>query len=177
MIYLVAGLLVGVILGYLYMKNQFGKNYVPKHDFDIAQKTITDLQIENARRLSKEEVESGYVSRQLYENVRASLQSADGRTEQIAATVKEQQQRIIQLTGETNEKYSKVEVEKNYVARESFDIIRQKLHAAETDLDEKERNILRLNSELTELQQKENHLNDKLNTFKNELENLHSTMR
>jgi DNA recombination protein RmuC len=179
MIYLslLIGIVIGAILGYLFAKNGIAGNYVVKSDFDDAQKVISDLRIENAKRISKEELESAYVSKELYNNNYGLLEEAKASAQYLNDTITGQQQIIIRLTGESNEKLTKLEVEKNYVARESFDIVSRKLSSAETQLASKENDILRLNNELTEQLQKEEHLNDKLNIFKGELEIVHTNMR
>jgi len=78
------------------------------------------------------------------------------------------------LTSESQQRLTKLEVEGNYVAKDSFDIVNRKLTTAETELGKKEQTILDLSNQLTELEQKEEHLNEKLTTFKDELEALHT---
>jgi len=87
---------------------------------------------------------------------------------------KKQQDTILTLTKESEQKISKQEIGQNYVSKESFDIVNMNLSDAEEELRKKDQTILTLNNQLTKLQQEEKNLNEKLTTFKTELENLHT---
>jgi len=87
---------------------------------------------------------------------------------------KTQQDTILTLTKESEQKISKQEIGQNYVSKESFDIVNMKLSVAEEELRKRDQTILTLNNQLTKLQQEEKNLNEKLTTFKTELENLHT---
>ncbi len=171
---LLIGLVIGGIFGYFIFKLTLQKSFVPKTDLDTAEEKISALQLENATRLSKDEVATKYITKELHDNINSNLATANKNLETELATNKEHQATILRLTGESEQKLSKTEVEKNYVAKDSFDIVNRKLDTAETELGKREQIILDLNNHLTELQQKEEHLNEKLTTFKEELESLHT---
>jgi DNA recombination protein RmuC len=172
--YLLIGLLIGGVFGYLLLKLAFQKNHVSKSEFDAAVKTISELRLENAVRLSKDEVATKYVSKEFHDSINSNLLTANQSLEKETKANKEHQATILRLTSESEQKLSKMEVEQNYIAKDSFDIINRKLTTAESELGKKEQTILDLNNQLTELQQKEEHLNEKLTTFKKELEDLHT---
>jgi len=174
LLYLIIGPVIGGFIGYFIVKLTLQKGFVPKTDLDIAEEQISALQLDNATRLSKEEVSAKYVSKELHDNINANLTTANKNLDAEVATNKEQQATILRLTSESEQKLSKTEVEKSYVAKESFDIVNRKLDTAETELGKRGLTILDLNNKLTELQQKEEHLNEKLTTFKEELEGLHT---
>jgi DNA recombination protein RmuC len=69
---------------------------------------------------------------------------------------------------------SKDEIAQSYVAKESFEIVNRNLETANLELGKRDKTILDLNNLLTKLQEKETYLNDKLTTFKEELEGLHT---
>lgn len=172
-LYLLLGLFIGGLLSYFIFKLTLQKGFVPKTDLDEAEKKISALHLDNAMKLSKEEVEQKFVTRELHESISANLTTAKEDFEKEKKSNETNQLTILRLTGESVQKLTKTEVEQNYVARESFDIINRKLTTAEGDLGKREQTILDLNNQLTELQQKEEHLSEKLTTFKEELEGLH----
>jgi len=173
-LYLLTGLVIGGFFGYVILKLMFQKNHVSKSEFEAAEKTISELRLENAVRLSKDELATKYVSKDLHDSINSNLITATQNLEKEITINKEHQATILRLTSETEQKLSKLEVEQNYVAKDTFDIINRKLSTAEAELDKREQTILSLNNQLTELIQKEKHLNEKLTTFKNELEDLHT---
>lgn len=69
---------------------------------------------------------------------------------------------------------SKDEIAQSYVAKESFEIVNRNLETANLELGKRDKTILDLNNLLTKLQEKETYLNEKLTTFKEELEGLHT---
>lgn len=172
--YLLIGLVIGGLFGYFIFKLTLQKSFVPKADLDEAERKISALQLDNATRLSREEVEAKFVSKELHDSINANLATANKNLDAATATNNEHQATILRLTGESEQKLTKAEVEQNYVAKDSFDIINRKLTTAETELRKREQTILDLNNQLTELQKEEEHLNDKLTTFRKELEGLHT---
>ncbi len=164
----------GLLLSYLLIKLRIQKNYVPKKDFEVCEETITELKLDNATRISKEEVASNYVTKELYESVLSNLTTANKNLEAATTTNNTHQQNIIRLTSESEQKLTKAEVENKYVAKESYEIVSKKLSSAESELDKRNQTILHLNNQLTQLEQKEAHLNEKLTAFKDEIENLHT---
>ena len=172
-IYLLIGLIVGGLMGYFIFKISLQKNFTSNSEFNSLQNALSDLKIENAKRISREELMQNYISKELYESVNSALASAkDDSANEKKETIKNQAA-ILKLTGESEQKLSKAEVESNYVAKDSFDIINRKLNSAESELIKRNEVIVGLNNQLTELQQKEEYLNEKLTTFKTELESLH----
>ena len=174
LLYLIIGLVIGGLIGYFIVKLTLQINFIPKTDLDLAEEKISVLQLDNATRLSKEEVSARYVSMELHDNINANLTIANKNLEAEIKSNKEHQSTILRLTSESEQKLSKIEVEKNYVAKDTFDIVNRKLDTAEIELGKREQTILNLNNQLTELQQKEEHLNEKLTIFKQELETLHT---
>lgn len=69
---------------------------------------------------------------------------------------------------------SKEEIAQGYVAKESFEIVNRNIEIANIELGSREKTILDLNKLLTKFQEKETHLNEKLTTFKEELDGLHT---
>jgi DNA recombination protein RmuC len=63
---------------------------------------------------------------------------------------------------------------KGYVAKESYDLISGRLTKAEAYLDENQKKILELNLKVTIFSEQEKSLNEKLTTFKAEIERLHT---
>jgi DNA recombination protein RmuC len=171
---LIIGLLTGGLIGYFIVKLTLQKSFVPKTDFDLAEEKISALQLDNATRLSKDEVSAKYVSKELHDNVNTNLFTANKNLEAEIATNKDHQVTILRLTSESEQKLSKAEVEKNYVAKDSFEIVNGKLNKAETELGNREKTIRELSDQLIEFQQKEEQLNQKLTSFKEELEALHT---
>lgn len=170
---LITGIITGGVIGYFLVRLMLIKNFAHKKELDEAEEKISALQLENAIRLSKEEISEKYVSKELHESIYANLLTASRNLEAQLQTNKEQQAAILKLTSESEQKLTRPEVEKNYISKETFEIVSRKLTSAESDLAKKEQSILDLNNQLTEFRQKEEHLNEKLSTFKSELEALH----
>jgi DNA recombination protein RmuC len=172
-LYLFIGLIIGVFLGYFILKSIYHQKFVSRADLDEAEKKISLLQLENAARLSKAEVDQNYVTKGLHDLVSSSLTATNDNFEKEKKINETNRETILRLTRESEQKLTRKEVEDNYVAKDSFDIVNRKLNAAETELEKKEQAILELNSQVTEFEQKEKHLNEKITTFKEELEELH----
>ena len=142
--YLIIGLGTGAVTGYFILKTTLQKKYILKGEFDAVKEQLTALQVDTAKRISKDELTQNYVPKELFEVINTSLAE------------------------------TKAGIENNYVAKNSFNIINSKLGLAETELSKKEETILTLNTQLTTLEQREEHLNEKLDIFKTELESLHT---
>jgi DNA recombination protein RmuC len=170
---LTTGSIIGALLGYFMAKAFLLKNFISRELFDKAESELSKLRIENATRISKDELLNSYVSRELFVTVEHSLSAANEDFIKKEEESDKFRDRVIQLTAESEQKLSKEEIEKNYVAMKSFEIVNRKLTAAEDQLRKRDDTILQLNNDLTELRKEEEHLNDKLNTFKSELEELH----
>lgn len=84
------------------------------------------------------------------------------------------EEKISALQSENDTRLPKDEVAKNYVAKGSFEIVNESLKTANLELGKRDKTILDLNNQLTKLQEKETFLNEKLTTFKEELEGLHT---
>ncbi len=172
-IYILTGLVLGGLISFLIFKLIVQKNYILKTEFENLQFEVSNLRIENATRLTKEEVSNSFVSKDLHNNINDSLTALkDDLQKEKDANLKHQTS-ILQLTGESEQKLSKTEVERNYVAKETFDIVSGKLKIAEDKLTERTQTILELNNQLTKLKEQEENLNEKLTIFKTEVESLH----
>lgn len=171
--YLITGVALGVVLGYFIIKLLLQKNFISRKEFDMLQEENTSLKLDNAKRLSAEEVSLKYVSRELHNSVISNLNDAreeikKGKDENASLMAT-----VLKLISESEQKLTREEVEQGYVARNSFDIIRNKLEKAEKDLGENTQIILDLTNKLTEFREQEKNLNEKLTTFKEEIEQLH----
>jgi DNA recombination protein RmuC len=172
-LYILLGIAIGLILGYLFVKLNMQRNYTHKNEFTELEKLVSSLQIENATRLSKQEVSDNFVIRDLYDSVNSNLSTSNDNLEKERKANDGHQATILRLTSESEQKLTKIEVEQNYVPKDTFNIIYRKLSNTESELKNKEDLNINLNSQLAELKQKEEHLNEKLTTFKDELESLH----
>ena len=76
---LLIGLVIGGLIGYFIYKLTLQKSFVPKTDLNTAQEKISALQLENATRLSKDEVATKYVSKELHDNINSNLAIAKDR--------------------------------------------------------------------------------------------------
>jgi DNA recombination protein RmuC len=173
-LFLIVGIIVGGILGYFIFKSFLSKSYVLKTELDKLQTENSQLKVDVATRITKDELSNNYVSKELFAALQKNL---DGANEDVEAKKKEiasHQEKILSLTSESEQKLTKEEVAKSYVPKESFEIIRTKLGNAESDLIEKNDAILELNNQLTELRSAEEALNEKLTTFNKEIEALHN---
>jgi DNA recombination protein RmuC len=173
-IYLIFGIAIGGILAFFILKLVFAKKFVPRKEFDDLQSENSQLKIDLATRISKEKLSNDYVTKELHEALNKNLDTANKEIENYKKDVLSKQETILRLTTESEQKLSKDEVGKSYVAKESFEIVRGKLSNAEDDLEEKNNTILELSKQLTELRSAEEALNDKLTTFKKEIESLHN---
>jgi len=172
-IYISIGLVLGGLIGFLIFKLILQKNYVPKTEFEKLQNEFSALRVDNATRLTKDEVSKTYISKELHDSVNAGLTTLKDDLQKEKDANTKHQASILQLTGESEQKLSKAEVERNYVAKETFDIVNGKLKDAENDLTDNTQTILDLNNQLTKLREQEQNLNEKLTTFKKEVEALH----
>ncbi len=142
--------------------------------FFILNGRIQKHKLENSARLSQEEVKLNYVNRDLHNSLAENLAKAQLALEKEISDNDSHQATILRITGESQNKFTKDEVEKNYVGRESFEIINGKLVESKQDISKKDETILKLTRDLESFQRKEEHLNEKLTTFKRELEELHT---
>lgn len=173
-LFLITGIIVGVILGYFIFKSFLSKSYVLKAELDRLQSENSQLKIEIATRTTKDELANNYVSKDLFAAFQKNLDNANEDIEAKKNEIRSYQEKILSLTSESEQKLTKDEVVKSYVPKESFEIIRTKLVNAESDVNEKNDAILELNNQLTELRSAEEALNEKLTTFNKEIEALHN---
>ena len=173
-LFLITGIIVGVILGYFIFKSFLSKSYVLKAELDRLQSENSQLKIEIATRTTKDELANNYVSKDLFAAFQKNLDNANEDIEAKKNEIRSYQEKILSLTSESEQKLTKDEVVKSYVPKESFEIIRTKLVNAESDVNEKNDAILELNNQLTELRLAEEALNEKLTTFNKEIEALHN---
>jgi uncharacterized membrane-anchored protein YhcB (DUF1043 family) len=64
-LYLFTGLVLGVIIGYFIAKLTIIKNYSPRSAYNDLSDENTKLKLENASRLSKEDVSANFVHKEL----------------------------------------------------------------------------------------------------------------
>jgi DNA recombination protein RmuC len=123
--------------------------------------------------LFRSHVQKDFVSHALHENAMLNANESKENFQRERLENLSNRQTILQLTRESEQKFSRSEIDKAYVAKEAFDLISEKLNAAEEELGIKEKNILFLSGQVTGLNKKEEYLNDKISTFQKELEQLH----
>lgn len=174
---LLLGLLGGLLLGYLLVRLALLKNYVPKALQEQTLQQLTAAQLQLAGRVSKEELAAGFVSRELYENVTGGLREAHNSLDAEVEANRAHQASLLRLTAESEQKLSKAAVAQDYVARESFVLLQQKLAGQEATAQQQEQTILDLNRQLTVFRQQEVYLNEKIGLFRKELEELHARSR
>jgi DNA recombination protein RmuC len=172
-IYLALGILVGGALEYFILKYNLTKNFISRKEFEALQSENVQLKIDLSGHISKEELSNNYISKDLHEAINNNLIDAKRENEDYKKDNLSQQEKILMLTSESEQKLSKEEVSRSYVPKESFEIVRNKLSNAEDDLEEKDRAILGLSNQVTELRSSEEALNEKLTTFHEEIEALH----
>jgi hypothetical protein len=117
MIYLIlvaVGIIAGSVFTYLIFKLSISKNYVGRDKFDTLQSEATRLLLENATRVSKEDIAMRYVSKELHTEISTQLVSAKSMLAENVETNKQIQNRIVQLTAESEQKLTKQEIEHNY---------------------------------------------------------------
>lgn len=119
-IYISIGLIFGYFFGLLIYKLKLQKEYVSKNELEILKTELETIRIENASRLTRDQVSQ------------------------------------------------------SYVPKESFEIVNGNLTTANFELFKREQTILDLSNQLTALQGKENELNEKLTTFRDEITALHT---
>src|SRR6266542_4064902 len=139
------------------------------------QTTILHITGQLEQKISKTEVEQNYVTKELYDAIASNLTTANNNLQKEREANEKHQATILRITGELEQKISKTELEQNYVAKESFEIVNRKLDSAEEDLEKKDATILEFSNQLTELQKKEEFLNEKLENQKNEIEEFRKT--
>jgi len=166
-VFLFIGLIIGGSLGYLLVKVILQKNFVPLQDLNNANEIIDRLKLEIASRIPGVEIQEKFVSKELFNAVDLNLQTVNDKLTQANAT-------ILRLTAESEQKFSRSDIDQNYVSKKSFDIIEKALEEAKTSLSISSNEISKLNNELTELRKNEEFLNEKLTTFKGELEKLYA---
>lgn len=173
-LFLIFGIIIGSILGYFILKFYLSKSYVLKAEFDKLLSENSQLKVEIAYRTTKDELSNNYVSKELFAALQQNLDSVNEDIEAKKIEITSYQEKILNLTSESEQKLSKDEVARLYVPKDSFEIIRTKLVNAESGLTEKNDTILELNNQLTELRSAEEALNEKLTTFNKEIEALHN---
>src|ERR1700743_544670 len=127
LIYLIAGALLGGVIGYFLFRLMLLRNYVAKLQADELQRQLSALQLLNASQLSKAEVEQRYVSRELYEAINANLIVATESTQKEKDVNEKHLATILRITAESEQKLSRGEVEQNYVPKDTFQVVSRKL--------------------------------------------------
>ena len=110
-LYILLGIAIGLILGYLLVKLNIQRNYNHKNEFTELEKLVSSLQIENATRLSKQEVADNFVTRELYDSINSNLSTSNNNLEKERTANEGHQATILRLTSESEQKLTKIEVE------------------------------------------------------------------
>jgi DNA recombination protein RmuC len=171
---LLLGLLSGAIIGYFAARLFILKNYCPKSDYEGTVAENAKLKLDNATRLAKDEVSLSFVHKDVHQHVSNSLQSANDEIKQLKNATSTHQASLMLLTAESSAKLSKSEVEKSYVAKEAFDLLQTKLTSTEATLSEQDSTILGLHKDLKAIEEKDKFLEEKLTTFRTEIDQLHN---
>ncbi|MBZ4191304.1 DNA recombination protein RmuC [Niabella beijingensis] len=148
-LYLLSGIIIGAAIGYLVARKLLAAALIPRSVAEELQKKIGLLEQSNASRLSREEIQQQYVSREAAELLQENIRVLQEELKDEKWAVHQHQKELLNLTREAEQKFSKGEVE------------------------ERDRQILQLNSELVTLKEKEAGLKEKLELFATELEKLH----
>lgn len=74
-VFLITGFIIGAGLGYLIARLILQKNFAPQTDVAEARQKVQALQLENARKVSQEEIGQKYIQKQLYDHVSDKLQT------------------------------------------------------------------------------------------------------
>ncbi|PWU03762.1 MAG: DNA recombination protein RmuC [Bacteroidetes bacterium] len=158
------GILTG-ILGYLLCRVILIKRYVSKSDYRSIESELLKLRIDSAAMLTKEEVSTKYIAKELYDLVNSNLKNANDK-------LSDQQTKIEEAIAESEKKLSKEEISDKYVPKESFELLRTRANSKEDEVEEKNEKILELNNSISELHAENDALNEKMNSFKAELKNI-----
>ncbi|RAI99377.1 DNA recombination protein RmuC [Chitinophaga skermanii] len=97
---LVGGLILGGLVGYFVGKLQGGSGSVSKLQFEQLQSQFSQLQIESAQKLSKQEVDAKYVSRELHQHTMLQLREQDSERGDLKMTVQMKDNEILDLNTE-----------------------------------------------------------------------------
>lgn len=148
-IYILTGLALGALAGYFIARWLLLATFVPKQEADEVRARVRLLEQENATSVSKEEIEKRFIHRELAGHYLARIQELQERLKDAEETRRQQQEELLRLTRESEQKVPRSVVE------------------------EKELQLLQLKTALTARDEKERALNEKLELFHNELEQLH----
>jgi DNA recombination protein RmuC len=146
-LYILLTVIVMGVIYFLIFKFLIQKNYVSKNAFEDLQVELAAMRIESSNRLSKEDVAANYVTREYFDSINESLREAKDELQHERKENLLHQGTILKLTTESEQKISKVDLEQNYVAKETYDIVSHKLIQAETVLEENGDTIIKLTAE------------------------------
>jgi uncharacterized membrane-anchored protein YhcB (DUF1043 family) len=91
---LLIGLVIGGLLGYFILKLTLQKNFVAKNLLHEVETKISALQLDNAKRLSKEEIAEKFVSKELNDNINSNLTIVNQALEKEIADNKKHQKAV-----------------------------------------------------------------------------------
>ena len=148
-IYFTSGLVIGALLCFIFLRLYYSSKFTDRKLLEISSAEANELRLKMAGLPSRAEVE------RLNEELKKSSET------------------ILAITRESEQKISKEELEKNYIDLRAFSIKSQESDVLKAEVDEKNRLILDLSTQLTELRKQEENLNDKLTTLRSEIENIH----
>lgn len=148
-IYFAWGLTLGALLCFVLLRLYYSSKFTDRKILDNSVAEVNELQLKIAGLPSREEVE------RLNEELRKSTET------------------ILAITRESEQKISKEELERNYVDVKAFNIRSKESEELKNEVEQKNKFILELSTQLTELRKQEENLNDKLTTLREEIENIH----
>lgn len=99
-LYFPAGIIIGALIGYFIFKLFLQKNFVIRTKLEGAEKTIVALQVENAKRLSKEELLQNFVPKESFDFVDRKLSDTE-------LTLEKKDNLILSLNNELTELHEK----------------------------------------------------------------------
>ena len=147
--YILLGTGFGVMTGYFIARWKLAGSYVTRGEADQLRKQVNSLEQQNASKLSKEEVQNAYVSRELAEHYLSNIADLQQHLKQQERAIQLQQEELLRLTREAEQKIPKVVVE------------------------EKDALILQLKTALTAGAEKERAMTEKMEWFRKEVAQLH----
>lgn len=168
-----AGLLAGALLTWLLHLIQL-RNYVSRTTANQQQADNTALQLRLAACITPDQLAQQYTPTSLYNALHTQLQQAHATLETARQQHQLQQTQLLDLTAAAEQKLSPATVARDYVSRDTFDVIRHSLSTAQALLEDKQQHILQQSRQLEALQQRELVLNEKLATFNTEVLALHT---
>ncbi|MGV3656972.1 MAG: DNA recombination protein RmuC [Chitinophagaceae bacterium] len=155
-----------VAIGYLVAGSRMAAHYVPQAQHRALQDEVSRLKVDLAGSLTKAQVAEGYVVKAWFEQLQKELVV-------LKAQLQQKEAQLLQLTADAEQRISKEELERSYVAKETFDIVFAKMQQAERKATTDAERLIELNKEVSELQKENDALIDRFTEFRQESEAWH----